>query len=72
MIELTYPLVYLYIFVACGIGLLYGIYNWANVLSIKTDGSDLDEEGRDKISQECINIMNETSVKIQEVLYYIK
>jgi hypothetical protein len=67
-IELSYNLVYLYIMVSCGLGFIFGIYNWIAVRSINTDTQfSADEPERKNIRPEHIAVMNETSQKIQSV-----
>jgi len=54
--------------VSCGLGFIFGIYNWIAVRSINTDTQfSADEPERKNIRPEHIAVMNETSQKIQSV-----
>jgi hypothetical protein len=66
--ELSYDLVYLYIFSSCALGFIYGVYNWIHVRALSTNAQfNHDEPERKNIRPEHIAIMNETADKIQSV-----
>lgn len=67
-IELNFGIVYSYIAVCCVLGFFYGIYNCVKVMSIKTEGENLENiDDRIAISEEEIRVMNDIANKIKEV-----
>jgi hypothetical protein len=67
--ELSSNLVYGYLFSACSLGMVYGIYNWIHVRAMSTDAQfGHDEPERKNIRPELILEMNSTAEKIQSVI----
>jgi hypothetical protein len=67
-IELTFNFAYLYVIAACGLGFLYGIYNWLHVHSLSTDAKFGDDEpDRRNLHPDQIIKMNATAEKIKSV-----
>jgi hypothetical protein len=71
-VDLTFNLVYSFLIGTCGLGFLYGVYNWFYVLAMSTDAKfDESEPERKNLRPEQIAVMNETSEKINSVNYIL-
>lgn len=69
-VEIEFSFAYGFIMASCGAGLLFGIWNWFSVMSIKTEYvKDTDSESP-LISNDNNVLMNEISEKIQKVFLF--
>jgi hypothetical protein len=66
--EITFTFAYSFIFASCGVGLLFGLWNWYSVMSIKPrlNNEDTDSESP-LISSTNISLMDDIAEKIQNV-----
>ena len=69
-IELTFTNVYTFLIISCGLGFLYGLYNWISVMPVDID-EKLTGDDRQNINEESLKLMKETSENIQSVILLI-
>lgn len=66
-VEIEFSFAYGFIMASCGAGLLFGIWNWFSVMSIKTEYiKDMDTESP-LITNDNNSLMIEIAEKIQKV-----
>ena len=74
MSEISFAYAHTFIISSCVVGFIFGIYNWFAVLfffknqvmSIDTNPTDL-KEPLNPNNNECIKVMNDVALKIQNV-----
>ena len=67
-VEISFTFAYSFIFASCGIGLIFGLWNWYSVMSIKPELRDEDNDTESPlINSTNINLMYDIAEKIQNV-----
>ena len=73
--KLDFTTAYTLVFSSCAAGLLFGLYNWYKVMSLKLNFNKTEgdvEAPLMKISEESRMLMKEISEKIQKVITHYK
>jgi uncharacterized membrane protein SpoIIM required for sporulation len=62
---------YIFISSACGIGFLFGLFNWYSVASIELKNDDQISSETNQIKEETLVKLREFNQKISDVFFYL-
>jgi|LauGreDrversion4_2_1035121.scaffolds.fasta_scaffold841160_1 hypothetical protein len=69
--AISFEFSYTFIIISCVVGMAFGVFNWLSVFNIHTDDHSKIEDKENLVKDNPLKVMNETSEKIQKVLFSI-